>query len=59
MLQIVQHNQFSDNLTKDPNFHLSAFVWFADTLKSNGIDSEAIKLSLFPFFLSGKAKAWL
>jgi len=50
LLQIVQQNQFSRNPTKDLNLHLSVFMQFADTLKANGVDPEAIHC-LFPFSL--------
>lgn len=59
LLQIVQQNQFSGNPTEDPNLHLSVFVQFADTLKCNGVDPEAIRLRLFPFSLRDRARAWL
>ncbi|MCH87321.1 hypothetical protein A2U01_0008188, partial [Trifolium medium] len=59
LLQIVQQNQFFGNPTEDPNLHLSVFVQFADTLKSNGVDPEAIRLRLFPFSLRDRARAWL
>ncbi|MCH89637.1 putative transposable element protein [Trifolium medium] len=57
LLQIAQQNQFSGNPTEDPNLHLSVFVQFADTLKSNGVDPEAIRLRLFPFSLRDRARA--
>jgi len=59
LLQIVQQNQFSENPTEDPNLHLSVFVQFADTIKANGVDPEAIRLRLFPFSLMDRARAWL
>jgi len=48
LLQIVQQNQFSGNPTEDPNLHLSVFVQFADTLKCNGVDPEAIPSEIEP-----------
>ena len=59
LLQAVQQNQFSGNLTEDPNLHLSVFVQYADTVKANGVTSEAIRLRLFPFSLRDKARRWL
>lgn len=49
LLRIVKHNKFFSSPTKDSNLHLSVFVQFADTLKSNDVDSEAIRLHIFPF----------
>lgn len=40
----MQKNQFSGNPAEDPNLHLSVFIQFVDTLKSNGVDPEAIQL---------------
>ncbi|CAJ2679749.1 unnamed protein product [Trifolium pratense] len=59
LLQIVQQNQFSGSPTEDPNLHLSVFVQYADTIKANGVDPEAIRLRLFPFSLRDRARAWL
>ena len=59
LVQIIQQNQFSGNSTEDPNLHLATFVRFAETLKANGVDPEAIRLRLFPFSLRDRASAWL
>lgn len=59
LLQIVQQNQFSGNPTEDLNLHLSVFVQYANTLKSNGVNPEAIRLHPFPFSLRDRARAWL
>ena len=59
LLQAVQQNQFSGNPTEDPNLHLSVFVQYADTVKANGVTSEAIRLRLFPFSLRDSARRWL
>src|ERR1051325_7098209 len=55
----VQQNQFSGAPTDDPNLHLSVFVQYADTVKANGVNPEAIRLRLFPFSLRDRARAWL
>lgn len=59
LLQIVQQNQLSENPTEDPILNLSVFVKYADTLKTNNVNPEAIRLRLFPFNLGDKAKAWI
>ena len=51
LLQAVQQSQFSGYPTNDPKLHLTVFVQYADTIKANGINPEAIKLRLFPFSL--------
>ena len=59
LLSAVQQNQFSGNPTDDPNLHLSVFLQYADTVKANGVSTEAIRLRLFPFSLRDRARAWL
>lgn len=59
LLSAVQQNQFSGGPTDDPNLHLSIFLQYADTVKANGVSTEAIRLRLFPFSLRDRARAWL
>lgn len=59
LLHIVQQNQFSGNPTEDLNLHLSVFVQYADTLKSNGVDPHSIHFSFIPSSLRDRARAWL
>ncbi|XP_058725740.1 uncharacterized protein LOC131597035 [Vicia villosa] len=59
LLSAVQQNQISGNTTEDPNLHLLVFLQYADTIKANGVSSEAIRLRLFPFSLRDRARAWL
>lgn len=59
LLQVMQHNQFYGSPTEDSNLHLLVFVQYADTLKANDIDPEAIRLCLFPFSLRDGVRAWL
>src|SRR4051812_6866745 len=42
LLSAVQRNQFSGNSMEDPNLHLSVFLQYAETVKVNGVSSEAI-----------------
>lgn len=58
-LHIMQQNQLSGNPTKVLNLHFSLFVQYADTLKANGVNPEAIRLGLFPFCLRDRARSWL
>lgn len=57
LLKIVQYNHFSGNLTEDPNLHLPVFVQYADMLKTNSVNPEAIHLHLFPFSLRDRPRA--
>lgn len=55
---MVQQNQFSEKLGKDPNAHLSTFLNLAYIIKINGVPHDVIKIKLFLFSLREKAKAW-
>jgi len=44
---------------EDPNLHLSVFLELCDTLKFNGVSTDAIHLRLFPFFLRDNTRASL
>ena len=48
---MVQQNQFIVYPTEDPNEHLGRFLRMANTVKSNGVRPEVIKLHIFPFSL--------
>ena len=51
--------QFYGMLNEDPNDHIANFLEIYDTLKYNGVSSDALRLRLFPFTLKDKAKIWL
>ena len=59
LIQMVKQVQFEGNSYADPNIHLSKFLEICDTIKINGVSPDAIKMSLFPFSLNDKARAWL
>lgn len=44
VLQIVRQNQFSGSHKEDPNLHISVFIQYTDTLKSNGVNPDTIRL---------------
>jgi len=44
---------------EDPNLHLLVFLEVCDTLKINGTFNDRIYLSLLPFSLWDKVRAWL
>ena len=57
LISMVQQSQFGGSPMEDPNLHLSIFLEVCDTLKVNGVSSDAICLRLFPFSLRDKARA--
>ena len=44
---------------EDPNLHLSTFLEVCETLKLNGVSTNAIPLRLFPISLKDKERACL
>ncbi|XP_075479347.1 uncharacterized protein LOC142520229 [Primulina tabacum] len=51
--------RFGGSQTEDPNAHLEGFLSICDTIKFNGVSTDAIRLRLFPFSLHGEAVEWL
>jgi hypothetical protein len=51
--------QFFGASTDDAAAHLNNFVELCEMQKYKDIESDIIKLKLFPFSLRGKAKDWL
>jgi len=59
LISMVQQSQFGGTPLEDLKLHLSMFLEGCDTLKLNGVSSDAIRLRLFPFSLRDKTRAWL
>ncbi|VFQ82079.1 unnamed protein product [Cuscuta campestris] len=59
MIQMVSNNQFRGMKGEDPRAHMLWFSRTCQTLKMNGVTSDRIKLSLFPFSLRDRAARWL
>jgi hypothetical protein len=51
--------QFSSASTDDAAAHLNNFVELCEMHKYKDVDSDIIKLKLFPLSLRGRAKDWL
>jgi hypothetical protein len=59
LANMVSQNQFVSISHEDPNQHLANFEEFCNTLKMNRVTPDAIKLRLFLFSLSYRAKGCL
>jgi len=59
LILMVQQSQFEGTPLEDPNLHFSVFLEVCDTLKLNGVSTDAIRLHLFPFSLRDKVTVWL
>jgi hypothetical protein len=59
LLNLVMKEQFSGACTDDATAHLNNFVELCEMQKYKDVESDIIKLKLFPFSLRGKAKDWL
>ena len=58
LITMVQQNQFTGHLSKDPNVHMGRFLWMFNTVKMNEVRSDVIKLQLFPFSLKDATTTW-
>ncbi|KAG9442054.1 hypothetical protein H6P81_017908 [Aristolochia fimbriata] len=57
MLQ--KHYQFNGLSHEDSNEHLGRFLDLCATFKYNGVFDDVVRLRLFKFTLTGRAKTWL
>ena len=55
---MVQQQKYGGSLSEDPNGHLSNFLELCGIIKMNRVDHDVIKLKLFPFSLTDKARSW-
>jgi hypothetical protein len=58
LITMVQANQFHGLPCEDVNAHLQHFLELCDTIVIKDVAPESIRLHLFHFSLSGKAKQW-
>ncbi|CAH9104921.1 unnamed protein product [Cuscuta epithymum] len=59
MIQMLTNNPFCGYTHEDPMEHIESFIQTCATFKYNGVSSEAVRLTLFPFSLKDKASRWL
>ena len=59
LITFVEWDQFGGHCSDKPNAHLRKFVVKCDTIKLNGVSTNAILLQLFPFSLRDRANYWL
>ena len=58
-LSMIREMNFDGRINDDPIQHVESFLDICDLFKIRGASSDAIKLRLFPFYLSGEAKIWV
>jgi hypothetical protein len=58
LITMVQANQLYGLPRKDANADLQHFLKLCDTIVIKDVAPESIRLRLFPFSLTGKAKQW-
>ena len=59
LLNLITREQFGGSAMEDASMHLHDFVKICDMQKFKNVESDILKLKLFPFSLRGKAKEWL
>ena len=58
-ISLMVKDQFSRQLSENPNMHLHNFLVKCDTIKLNGVHTYGIRLRLFSFSSKDEAKDWL
>jgi len=59
LISLVERDQFGGDPSENPNVHLRNFLTKCDTIKLNGVSTNAVQLRLFLFSLRDRAKDWL
>ncbi|GJS80952.1 reverse transcriptase domain-containing protein [Tanacetum coccineum] len=57
-LKMISENKFDGILRADPHDHIREFIAICNMFKYGETQSEAVKLLIFPYSLSDKAKTW-
>ena len=58
-LSMISKMNFDGKIIDDPLQHVETFLDICDLFKVRGASSDAVRLRLFPFSLSGEAKTWV
>ena len=58
LIMVVHANQFYGFPSEDANTHLQHFLELCDTIVIKNVEPTSIRLRLFPFSLSRRAKQW-
>ncbi|KAJ9552763.1 hypothetical protein OSB04_016808 [Centaurea solstitialis] len=59
MFSMIQTNgQFGGTAVEDPHSHLKSFMQITDSFRIPEVSPSALRLSLFPFSLKERARAW-
>ena len=56
LLNLITREQFGGSAMEDASMHLHDFIEICDMQKFKNVESDILKLKLFPFSLRGKAK---
>jgi len=59
LITLVERDQFSEHPSDNPNVHLRKFIAECDTMKLDGVSTDAIRLRLFPFSLRNTTNDYL
>jgi len=59
LIQLIQGNLFHGLSNEDPYAHLATYIEIYNIVKIAGVLEDAVRLSLFSFYLAGEAKRWL
>jgi len=55
----MEREKFGGHPSENPNAHLHKLLMKCDTIKLNGVSTDAIRLRLLPFSLRDLANNWL
>ncbi|KAK9140121.1 hypothetical protein Scep_009802 [Stephania cephalantha] len=58
LINMMQNSLFNRLFNEDPVAHVENFLEKCDTVHITEVTKGVIKMQLFPFSLSGKAKSW-
>lgn len=59
LIKFMERDLFGGHPSENPNAHLRKFLAKCDTIKLNGVSTDAIRLQLFPLSLKERATDWL